>query len=299
MQVTFNGVQQDVDLKFGNPANTVTDMQNLLLPTATGTVRLGDIATVQQIKGPTEITHINGSRTATITGAVTSQNVGGVSNTVQSRIKKLSLPAGASATLGGVTQQQQQAFQSLGLALAIAIILVYIVMVATFRSLLQPLILLVSIPFAGTGSIGLLLLTHTALGLPSLIGLLMLVGIVVTNAIVLLDLVNQYRRKGLDARAAVIEGGRRRLRPILMTALATILALIPMALNPNNSSGFISGPLAIVVIGGLTSSTFLTLLIVPALYTVVESIRGRSGALPPEEGTPTEVVEAPKQPQTV
>ncbi len=298
MQVTFNGTQQNVNLQFGNPANTVTDMQNLLLPTATGTVRLGDIATVQQISGPTEITHINGSRTATITGTVTSQNVGGVSNTVQSRINKLSLPAGASASLGGVTTQQQQAFQSLGLALIIAIILVYIVMVATFRSLLQPLILLVSIPFAGTGSILLLLQTHTALGLPALIGLLMLVGIVVTNAIVLLDLVNQYRKKGLDARSAVIEGGRRRLRPILMTAIATVLALTPMALNPNNSSGFISGPLAIVVIGGLTSSTILTLLIVPALYTVVEGIRGRSGALPPEEGTPM-VAEAQKQPQTV
>lgn len=299
MQVTFNGTQQNVDLKFGNPANTVTDMQNLLLPTATGSVKLGDVATVQQIKGPTEITHINGNRTATITGTVTSQNVGGVSNTVQSSINKLSLPAGASASLGGVTTQQQQAFQSLGLALGIAIILVYIVMVATFRSLLQPLILLVSIPFAGTGSILLLLETHTALSLPSLIGVLMLVGIVVTNAIVLLDLVNQYRRKGLDARSAVIEGGRRRLRPILMTALATILALTPMALNPNNSSGFISGPLAIVVIGGLTSSTFLTLLIVPALYTVVEGIRGRSGALPPEEGAPAEVVEVQRQPQTV
>jgi HAE1 family hydrophobic/amphiphilic exporter-1 len=298
MQVTFNGTQQNVNLQFGNPANTVTDMQNLLLPTATGTVRLGDIATVQQVNGPTEITHINGSRTATITGTVTSQNVGGVSNTVQSRINKLSLPAGASASLGGVTTQQQQAFQSLGLALIIAIILVYIVMVATFRSLLQPLILLVSIPFAGTGSILLLLQTHTALGLPALIGLLMLVGIVVTNAIVLLDLVNQYRKKGLDARSAVIEGGRRRLRPILMTAIATVLALTPMALNPNNSSGFISGPLAVVVIGGLTSSTILTLLIVPALYTVVEGIRGRSGALPPEEGTPV-VAEAQKQPQTV
>jgi HAE1 family hydrophobic/amphiphilic exporter-1 len=150
-------------------------------------------------------------------------------------------------------------------------------MVATFRSIIQPLILLVSIPFAATGSILLLLITHTTLGVPALIGLLMLVGIVVTNAIVLLDLVNQYRAKGLDARAAVIEGGRRRLRPILMTAIATILALLPMALGLSKAGVFIAGPLAIVVIGGLTTSTILTLLLVPTLYVIVEDVRGRFG----------------------
>ena len=300
-QVTLNGTQENVSLQLGTPANTVKDMQNLLIPTSTGNVRLGDLADVTQTSGPPQITHLNTSRTATINANITSQNVGGVSSDVQSRVKKLSLPSGASVTFGGVTTQQSQAFQSLGIALLVAILLVYIVMVATFRSLLQPLILLVAIPFAGTGSILLLLITHTALGLASLIGLLMLIGIVVTNAIVLLDLVNQYRKKGLDARSAVIEGGRRRLRPILMTAIATILALLPMSLGLSGSSGFLSGPLAIVVIGGLTSSTFLTLLIVPTLYTIVEDIRGRSGKRPSEE----EPVEAAgpigpqPQPQTV
>ena len=109
----------------------------------------------------------------------------------------------------------------------------------------------------------------------AMIGLLMLVGIVVTNAIVLLDLVNQYRAKGLDARAAVVEGGRRRLRPILMTASATILALLPMALGLSQAGVFIAGPLAIVVIGGLTTSTILTLLLVPTLYVTVDDLRQR------------------------
>lgn len=297
-QVTLNGTQENVNLQLGTPANTVKDLQNLLIPTITGNVRLGDLADVTQTSGPTQITHLNTNRTATINANITSQNVGAVSSDVQSRVKKLSLPSGASVTFGGVTTQQSQAFQSLGIALLVAILLVYIVMVATFRSLLQPLILLVSIPFAATGSILLLLITNTALGLASLIGLLMLIGIVVTNAIVLLGLVNQYRKKGLDARSAVIEGGRRRLRPILMTAIATILALIPMSLGLSGSSGFLSGPLAIVVIGGLTTSTFLTLLIVPTLYTLVEDIRGRSGKLPSEEG-PVEVVGPQPQPQTV
>jgi len=282
-QVTLNGVQQDVDLKLGTPATTVKGIQDMLIPTATGNVRLGDLADVTLTSGPTQITHIATNRTATINATVTSQNVGAVSTDVQNRVNKLSLPSGASVSLGGVTSQQSSAFQSLGLALLAAILLVYIVMVGTFRSLLTPLILLVAIPFAGTGSIALLLITHTALGLPSLIGLLMLIGIVVTNAIVLLDLVNQYRKRGLSAREAVIEGGRRRLRPILMTAIATILALIPMSLSLSGSSSFLSGPLAIVVIGGLASSTVLTLLIVPTLYTLVEDLRGHSGKLPPQE----------------
>ncbi|HEY5002573.1 MAG TPA: efflux RND transporter permease subunit [Ktedonobacteraceae bacterium] len=297
-QVTLNGVQENVNLQLGTPASTVKDLQNLLIPTTTGNVKLSALADVTQTAGPTQITHLNTNRTATVNANITSQNVGGVSSDVQNRVKKLSLPSGTSVTFGGITSQQSSAFQSLAIALLIAILLVYIVMVGTFRSLLQPLILLVAIPFAATGSILLLLITHTALGLASLIGLLMLVGIVVTNAIVLLDLINQYRKKGLDARSAVIEGGRRRLRPILMTAIATILALLPMSLGLSGSSGFLSGPLAIVVIGGLTTSTFLTLLIVPTLYTLVEDIRGRSGRLPSEE-EPVESHEAQPQPQTV
>jgi len=149
-------------------------------------------------------------------------------------------------------------------------------MVATFRSLLQPVILLVSIPFAATGAIALLLVTGTPLGVPALIGVLMLVGIVVTNAIVLMDLINHYRREGMGVQEAVIEGGRHRLRPILMTAIATIFALLPMAFGLTGEGGFISQPLAIVVIGGLISSTVLTLVLVPTLYTMVENRKDRS-----------------------
>ena len=128
-----------------------------------------------------------------------------------------------------------------------------------------------------------MLATHTELGVPSLIGLLMLVGIVVTNAIVLLDLVRQYRARGMDARTAVIEGGRRRLRPILMTAVATILALLPMAFGLSKESGFIAAPLAITVIGGLTTSTILTLLLVPTLYVLVEGRKDRKPGSPKDE----------------
>jgi len=276
-RVTLGGTQEDVNIQLGAPATTVLGMQDLLVPGPTGNIRLGDIATVTQAYGPPQITHLGGVRTATVSATITSSNIGGVSQDVQQRINNLSLPAGATVSLGGVTASQSQAFSGLLLALLIAILLVYLVMVATFRSIIQPLILLVSIPFAATGSILLMLATSTTLGVPALIGFLMLVGIVVTNAIVLLDLVNQYRAKGLDARTAVIEGGRRRLRPILMTAIATILALLPMAVGLSKAGVFIAGPLAIVVIGGLTSSTILTLLLVPTLYVIVEDIRGRFG----------------------
>ena len=181
-------------------------------------------------------------------------------------------------TLGGVISQQQDAFTQLGLALLAAILIVYIVMVATFKSLRQPLLLLISVPFAATGAILLQIITGVPLGVASLIGVLMLIGIVVTNAIVLVDLVNQYRTKGLTAHDATVAGGSRRLRPILMTALATIFALTPMALGITGHGGFISQPLAIVVIGGLISSTVLTLLVLPTLYNLVEGAKERRAA---------------------
>jgi len=236
-----------------------------------------------QAKGPTQVTHLGGVRTATISADTTTQNTGGVSTAIQKKLNALHLPSGASYSFGGVTMNQSQAFSSLELALLAAIVLVYLIMVGTFRSLVQQLILLVSIPFAATGSILLLLATHTPLGVPALIGLLMLVGIVVTNAIVLLDLVHQYRLKGMDARSAVLEGGSRRLRPILMTAIATILALTPMASGLSPSSGFIAAPLALTVIGGLALSTVLTLLLVPTLYVLVEGRGGRNKNTPAEE----------------
>jgi HAE1 family hydrophobic/amphiphilic exporter-1 len=285
--ITLNGTQQDVDLYVGTPATTVKDIQNLLIPTTTGTVKVGDLATVSQVNGPVQITHINTNRTASITATVTDTNVGAVSSKVQQTVNKLSLPNGASASLGGVTSDLNSTFSNLGLAVLIAIILVYCIMVATFRSILQPIVLLISIPFAATGSIILLLLTRIPLGAPALIGFLMLVGIVVTNAIVLVDLIKQYREKGLTVREAVIEGGRHRLRPILMTAIATILALVPMALGVGGSGGFISQPLAIVVIGGLTTSTILTLILVPTLYTMIEGPRDRKRL---QAATPVEAI---------
>ncbi|MFI0709402.1 efflux RND transporter permease subunit [Streptomyces inhibens] len=269
-KAVLDDTERDIVIKSAHPATTETELKNLAVPTPAGPVRLGTIATVRTVPGPVQMTRIDGARSATITAKPTGDNTGAVSTELQSKINALKLPDGATAKIGGVSQDQTDAFSSLGLAMLAAIAIVFMLLVATFKSLIQPLILLVSIPFAATGAIGLLVATGTPLGVPAMIGMLMLIGIVVTNAIVLIDLINQYRSQGYGVVEAVIEGGRHRLRPILMTALATIMALLPMALSITGDGGFISQPLAVVVIGGLITSTLLTLLLVPTLYAMIE-----------------------------
>lgn len=260
-----------INIYIENPSKPTTqqELQDFLIPTAKGQVPLSSIATVSVQQTPASITAERGIRTATVSVTPKGQSTGTASAAVNAALTKLKLPAGASWTLGGVASQQSDAFGQLGLALLAAILIVYTVMVATFRSLLQPLLLLVSVPFAATGAILLQLASGVPLGVASLIGVLMLIGIVVTNAIVLVDLVNQYRDRGMPMREAIVHGTARRLRPILMTALATIFALVPMAVGLTGGGGFISQPLAIVVIGGLLSSTLLTLVVLPTLYWLV------------------------------
>ncbi|MEU4743193.1 efflux RND transporter permease subunit, partial [Actinosynnema sp. NPDC023658] len=257
------------------PATAPTDVDALRALPQPGGVTLGQVSDVAVVDGPVQVRRTDGARSATETAKATGSDLGALTADLTSRLDALDLPNGASHSIGGVSADQAETFGDLGLAMLAAIAIVFLIMVATFRSLVQPLILLVSIPFAATGAIGLLLVTGTPLGLPALIGMLMLVGIVVTNAIVLIDLVNQYRRDGMPVREAVVEGGRRRLRPILMTAAATIFALLPMALGITGEGAFIGKPLAIVVIGGLISSTLLTLVLVPTLYSMVEGRKER------------------------
>ncbi|SDS03532.1 efflux RND transporter permease subunit [Microterricola viridarii] len=256
-----------------NPPSTIEALAALEIPTVTGPVRLDSLASVAQAEGPASITTVRGLRSATVTATPNSDDLGTASAEVSQAVDAADIPAGTTASIGGVTADQADAFSQLGLALLVAILIVYIVMVATFRSLLQPLLLLVSVPFAATGAIALQVISGVPLGVASLIGVLMLIGIVVTNAIVLVDLVNQYRDRGMRVRDALEHGASRRLRPILMTALATIFALLPMALGITGHGGFISQPLAIVVIGGLVSSTLLTLVVLPVLYSLVEGGR--------------------------
>lgn len=244
--------------------------QENLANTTAAPIKVSDVASVANQAAPATITRVDGVRTVTVSAVPTGDDLSAITLAVRDGLDGLELPNRVTATVGGVAQAQEESFTQLGIAMLVAIALVYIVMVATFRSLMQPLILLISVPFAATGAVAGLLITGTPLGIPAMIGLLMLIGIVVTNAIVLIDLINSYRARGDSIHDAVVHGARLRLRPIIMTACATVFALLPMSIGLTGGGVFISKSLAIVVIGGLVSSTLLTLLLVPVLYSLME-----------------------------
>ncbi len=274
------------------------------LPVGTATkVPLAAIADVSEVEAQGSITRIDGAPASSITAEITTKDQGGVSKSVQTKIDDLkasgTLPAGVDVRLAGVTQQQNSAFGGLFASMAVAILLVYLALVVTFNSLITPFIILFSLPLATIGAFIALYVTGRPIGISALIGFLMLIGIVVTNAIVLLDLVEKLRARGESTHDALIEGGKTRVRPILMTALATILALIPLGIGLNEGS-IIASELATVVIGGLFSSTFLTLLVIPVLYSLVDG--GKTGLSqrfrrqPASEAAAPETMDAPPAP---
>ncbi len=270
-QITQANEQQTKAAQRAAEATRLADAAKKAAEAKGTAVTLGDVATVKSERSPQRISRLDGQRAAVITATPVGGNLSATTGALSEGLSRLSLPDGVTATIGGISQQQEESFRQLGLAMLAAIAVVFLIMVGTFRSLVQPLILLVSIPFAATGAVAALLLTRTALGIPAMVGLLMLIGIVVTNAIVLIDLINQKRERGVPLRPAIVDGARLRLRPIIMTALATIFALLPMGLGLTGGGVFISKPLAVVVIGGLLTSTLLTLILVPVLYDMVEA----------------------------
>ena len=282
-QVTIEGETDPVDIVLRLDPETVTSVEDLnaLLVGTTTKVPLGQIATVEQVDVQGSITRIDQSPAAQITAEIASEDTGAVSQEVALEIDALeangTIPDGVEVTLAGVTQQQNEAFSGLFVSMAVAVLIVYLAMVLTFNSLITPFIILFSLPLATIGAFPALYLTDRPIGVSALIGFLMLIGIVVTNAIVLLDLVERLRREGHSTYEALIEGGKTRVRPILMTAIATILALIPLAAGFNQGS-IIAAELGTVVIGGLFSSTFLTLLVVPVVYSLVDGGRQGIGA---------------------
>lgn len=255
------------------------DLANFPIFYTGGVVPLGRIASIAVTPSQVVVTRVGGQPSVTISADITGQNTGQVSTELQQKIADLNLPAGITVAYGGITSQISTGFSGLLLALVAAVVLVYVLMVLTFGSLVDPFILLFALPLAAIGAFPALLLTGRTLSISALIGLLMLVGIVVTNAIVLIDMVKQRERQGMSTREALIAGGRIRVRPILMTAVATILATVPLAIGGGDGS-FIAAELGTVVIGGLLSSTLLTLLVIPALYSLVSGLKRRMGFTP-------------------
>ena len=262
-----------------DPADVASVDALKALPVGTVTkVPLATIATVEQVAVQGSITRIDQQPAATVTAEITSEDTGAVSKSIQTELDALTasgaIPAGTTAELAGVSQQQSEAFGGLFASMGVAVLLVYVMMVLTFNSLITPFVILFTLPLATIGAFPALYLTGRPIGVSALIGFLMLIGIVVTNAIVMLDLVERLRAEGRSTKDALIEGGRTRVRPILMTALATILALIPLAAGFNQGS-IIAAELGTVVIGGLFSATFLTLLVIPAVYSLVDGLKVR------------------------
>ena len=241
------------------------------------TVSLGEIASVSFESKPTYIRRVDEKRAVRITATITEKDVGAVNLDVQWEIDATSLSPGVEVAMGGVAKQMSESFQQMGMAILIAIGISYLVMVITLRSLLNPFIIMFSLPLAAVGALLALFLTGRTLGISAMMGSLMLVGIVLTNAIVLITLVEQLRRSGYSSFDALVEGGRTRLRPILMTALTTMIALVPLALGFGQGV-LIAAELATVVIGGLFTSTLLTLLVVPVVYSLFASLRQRIAA---------------------
>ncbi len=249
--------------------NRIDDISKLTVPSSTGQlVKLGNIAQVVMSNTPVEIDRKYQQRIIDVTANVTGRDLGSVSSDIQARLSKLHVPTGFQVVQSGNIEQQKSTFKSLLLALLLAIIMVYMVMASQFQSLVDPFIIMFTVPLGVAGVVWALFLTNTTLSVTSFEGVIVMVGIVVSNGILLIDYINRLRKRGVELHEAVTLGGRTRLRPILMTSLATVLGLLPMAFGMGGDKS--QAPLAIAVIGGLTASTFLTLIFVPTLYTIFE-----------------------------
>lgn len=267
----------DTPVAVGVPEGSVSSLEGVRsLPLGSGAT-VGDVAEVQQVDAPAAISRVDGDRAVTVAGTITSQDSNAVSSEVESTLDGLNLPADVEAGVGGESEDIAESFRNLLLSIVVAVALVYLILVVFFRSLLIPLVILLSIPLTSIGAFGALLITGTALSVPALLGVLLLIGIVVANAILLIDFVINAEDEHESLNEAIVEAGRARLRPILMTALVTIGALTPLALGIGGGSTLISSSLAIPVVGGLITSTFLTLLVVPVGYSVLQGALSRLG----------------------
>ncbi|MEN1760007.1 efflux RND transporter permease subunit [Anoxynatronum sibiricum] len=292
--INLGGEDIDITLSLDERAKeSIENMQQILIPTNYGTaVPLGQVATIEYGASPAQINRINQVRTVVISSQLSGRDLQSVTREVQTELENYPMPPGYNYRMTGEQEDMAEAFGNLGLALMLSIVLVYMIMASQFESLLYPFIIMFSIPFAFTGAFIGLFLTGTSLSVPALIGMIMLAGIVVNNAIVLVDYINQLRQQGMDRNEAVKEAVAIRFRPILMTALTTILALVPLAMGIGEGAETMA-PMAIVVVGGLIMSTLLTMVFIPVLYTIMDDFKRKLRKwFKREPGTPVKAEES-------
>jgi len=251
-------------------AASIEEVRNLIVnPGSEFPVTLSAVADVQLATGPAEVRRLGQERVAVISANLAHGDLGSAVAALEGIVKQVQLPVGTTAFLSGQSEEMKDSFRSLQFVLILAIFLVYLVMASTFESLIHPFVILLTIPLAVVGAVWALWLTGTTVNVVAYIGIIMLAGIVVNQSIVLIEAVNQARERGLPKHEAIVEAGRIRLRPILITKLTTILGLLPMALGLGEGAE-VRAPMAITVIGGVLLTTFLTLLVIPVVYSVMD-----------------------------
>jgi len=252
--------------------NSFEDIEHLSITSPMGfSIPLNQITHLEFSEGPIKISHEHQTRKITITANITgTKDIGGTVKKVKTAISDITenLEPGYFVEFGGSYKDMKEAFVSLGLALILAIILVYIVLASQFESLTQPFIIMFTLPLGVIGVMLILAITGTTLSVASFVGGIILAGIVVNNGIVLIDHMNQLRLKGMNKTAAIIKAGADRMRPVLITAITTMMGMLPMALSKQEGSE-LKSPMALTVIGGLLSATFFTLVVIPIIYSLV------------------------------
>jgi HAE1 family hydrophobic/amphiphilic exporter-1 len=261
---------------------SVEEIRQLIVnPASDRPIPLSAVADIRTAMGPAEIRRHNQARVAVISANLNYGDLSSAAEEVEAILAATPLPAGISAIVTGQSEEMSESFRSMLLTLAMAVFLVYLVMASQFESLLHPFVILFTIPLALVGAVLALYVTGTTVNVVVFIGLIMLAGIVVNNAIVLVDLVNQLRAGGMERTEALLEAGRARLRPILMTTLTTTLGLLPMVFGIFGEGAEVRAPMAITVIGGLLVATFLTLIVIPVMYSLIDRKRwGEERAAP-------------------
>ncbi len=273
----FREKGEEVDIRVelkGDDVKRLQDIENIPITTPFGTtILLKQVADIISTEGPVKIEREEQSRKTSVTASIEHRDLGSIVKDITKKIEPVekALPSGYSIEFGGEYKQMKETFTALGIAFLLAIILVYMVMAAQFESFLHPFIIMFTMPLAAVGVIWAFFLTNKAISMPALMGVIILAGIVVNNAIVFIDYTNRLRKKGMEIYEALILAGKTRLRPILITAFTTIFGMLPMAISSSEGSEMRS-PMAIVVISGLLVSTLLTLIVIPVIYTIFDDL---------------------------
>ncbi len=264
------GEEYDIRVRFDEQyRQSVEDVENILIYNPMGVgVRVRDLGTVMESSSLPQINRQDRQRIVTVSGAIYGRALSEVVGDVNELLAGVTLPEGVQVEITGSLEDQQEAFQELGFLLIIVTLLVYIVLASQFESLIYPFMIILTVPFAFTGSLLLLAITGQPLGIMGFVGVIMLVGMVVKNGIVLIDYINLNRERGMSIITAVVHGGRSRLRPVLMTSLTTILGMVPLAIGTGQGSEMWKS-LGISIIGGMTFATIITLVLIPAIYTMM------------------------------